>query len=803
MESNKDVALTAAAQRVTEKESALYAALQLEQAPAYAMPDGPLPMSHFSDDTFELFVGDVLSEVKGSPDWDWYDTVHRFSGGADGGRDVMLHAAGHCTGTVQCKKYISHVDLTMVLVEITKYFLHATFDASLISAGVPHFRWYLAASEGTTGPATIFLSGAGVEHITLYRDQIADAAVKARDKNAYLRNRPELTSLDGSGLCDLIWDRLCTSYFGFLRRAELNRLVQMLPSVKSRYYRLQPIVTGDMSAVMERLNHIAGLLHRKPNDETDARGIVTSYFPHTLLSGDALNIALLPACGQDSLTVLGHLLREKCEDACGSEPVIIVTSANAFTPDQFGDIQELMASTTHPAILVAGCGKVNGRILNEWKEDSTLLFPDEDWKAAGMKQYQAGWCWVRLSDERAWCHVLIENVPADPSCGQGAQHLCLIFRDAHFWPVLGQDYFCGWAPTRGLLRRLFVTVEEQGEKRRHIIALCASDGARSAEVRSAVSNAHNLSTRARICLLMCHSGRANYGPDMRSMCGVFPATDSSCEMLATRTFIPDGAVLRSSTTLLALMTLRWMDESSEIGAVNLFCLKDHRLEDDFPALMTELLNTVNRFSLMMPPGVIARANRELSQQYATDKGMSARLFIHHCLRQLARYSVANPNDIPLHELCIGKLAELNSYLRQHHNVHWQTENQLSGTLKWQAPNSAAMHIIALEDPRKTSRQFQAQIADWMSEPGEHPCLHVLASGWGSIEEGLVDPAVIPRSNLTVVAPPTDPQGRDAAECNASRKASLSALSALDDLFLTNAGINEIDGLLLRMRNMTQ
>jgi len=803
MENNQDVGLIAVTQGVTAKEGALYATLAQEKAPAYAMPDGPLPMNHFSDDIFELFVGDILQGIKGSSNWDWYDTVYRFSGGADGGRDVMLHANGLCTGTVQCKKYISNVDLPTVLVEITKYFLHATFNPSLISAATQHFRWFLAVSEGTTGPATDFLAGAGVDHLTAYRDRIAEAAVKARDKNAYLKDRPELALLDGAALCALIWDRLCSSHFGFFRRAELSSLIQTLPEIKSRYYQLQTVVTGDMSAIMDRLNQISGLLHRVPNDEADARGIVTSYIPHTLLSGDTLNIALLPASGQDSLTVLGHLLREKCDDAYGSEPVVIVTGANAFTPDQFNDIQNLIASTTHPLVLVAGCGKVSGRVLNEWKDEGALLFPDEKWKAAGMKQYQAGWCWVRLSNDSAWCHVLIENVPADPTYGQGAQHLCLVFKDAHFWPVMGQDYFCGWAPTRGLLRRLYVTLEEEREKRRHVIALCASEGAGPAEVRTAVSNAHTLNARARICLLMCHPDSANYGPDMRSMCGVFPATDSSYEMLATRKFIPDGAVLRSSKTLLALMTLRWMDESSEIGAVNLFCLRDNCLEDDFPALMTELLNTVNRFSQDMPPGVIARANLELSQQYLSDKGMSARLFIHHCLRQLARYSLANPDDISLHESCIGKLAELNSYLRQHHHVQWQTENQLSGTLIWQDPHSAAMHIIALDDPRKASRQFQAQIADWISEPGEHPFLHVMASGWGSIENGLVDPAAIPRSNVSAVAPLPDPQGRDVAECNGSRKASLSALSELDDLFLKNAGLHEIDAFLLRMRNMTQ
>lgn len=803
MESNKHVSLTAVAQEVSEKEKALYAALSQEKAPAYAMPDGPLPMSHFSDDTFELFVGDILWGLKGIPDWNWYDTVYRFSAGADGGRDVMLHANGHCTGTVQCKKYSSSVDLTMVLVEITKYYLHATFNPSLMSAATPQFRWFIAVSEVTNGPATDFLAGAGAEHLNPYRDKIAAAAVKARDKYGYLKNNAELSKLDGAALCDLIWERLCTSRFGFLRRAELSRLVQTLPEVKSIYYHLQPVITGDISKVMERLNHISGLLQRAPNDETDARGIVTSYFPHTLLSGDSLNIALLPAGVQDSLTVLSHLIRDKCEDAWGTEPVVIITSANAFRPEQFDDIQQLIESTSHPIVLVAGCGQVNGRLLNEWKEEGKLLFPDEVWKAAGMKDYQAGWCWVRLSDDHAWCHVLIENVPIDPACGQGAQHLCLVFRDSQFWPVLGNDYFCGWEPTRGLLRRLFITQEEERDERRHIIALCASEGVGSVKIRSAVSNTYTLSARARICLLMCHPTGANYGPGMRSMSGIFPATDSSYEMLATRSFVPDGLVLRSATTILAMMTLRWLKESSEIGAVNLFCLNGNRLEDDLPALMTELLNTVNGFSPMMPPGVIARAYREFQQQYVTDKGLSARLFIHHCLRQLAHYSDANPDDITLNESCIGKLAELNSYLKQHHHVHWQTENQLSGTLKWQEPQSGAMHIIALDEPRTSSRQFQAQIADWISEPGEHPCLHVLASGWGSIEEGLVDPATIPRSNFTAVAPQSNQHRRDAAECNGSRRASLSALRELEDLFLNNAGLNAIDAFLLRMRNMTK
>lgn len=800
----KDTASPVTRPETEEKETALYSALEKEKAPAYAMPDGPLPMSHFSDDTFELFIGDILYGIRGRTNWDWYDTVYRFSGSADGGRDVMLHEEGLCTGTVQCKKFNSNVDLPTVLVEIAKYFLHATFNTSLISPRVECFRWYLAASEGTTSPATVFLAGEGKSHLDGYRDQLARAAVKARDNNAYLKSRTELATLGGTELCDLIWERLCSSRFGFLRRSELSSFVQTLPDVKQRYYKLQSVVTGDMTEVMERLEKIVGLLHRVPHDEEEARGITTSFIPHTLFRGDSLNLALLPACDEDSLPILARLLKDKCEEACGSEPVIIVTGANAFRPEQFDDVEALINTTTHPVVIVAGCGRVRGKTLNQWKEDSVLLFPDQAWKASIFKQYHAGWCWVRLSSDSTQCHIMIENVSADPSFGQGSHHLCLVFKDTHFWPALGHDFFCGWEPTRGLLRRLFLTMDEGGENRRHIVALCACDGSRSVDIRQSMSNTNMLSSLARICLLMCHPGSTNYGPGLRSMSGVFPGSDTSYEMLRTQTFIPDGVVLRSPGTVLAIMAVRWMKDSTQIGAVQAYCLKDNTLEDDFPALMTELLNVIGAYSERIPPGSIARASQEFSQQYLTDKGMSARLFVHHCLRQLAIFSESSPDDVMLSQntFHIAKLAELNSYLRQHHDVEWQTDSQRTGTLKWQDSHSP-VHFIALENPLMASRQFQAQIAEWIHEPGEHPYLHVLASGWGSIDEGAVNPSEFPRSDVSATPPSSDHRERDVAECNTSRKASLSALNELDNLFLKDADISQIDAFLLRMRTFTQ
>lgn len=804
MERQKDTARPVTGARNALKEAALYTTLEKDRAPAYAMPDGPLPMSHFSDDTFELFIGDILYGIKGRTNWDWYDTVYRFSGSADGGRDVMLHDKGLCAGTVQCKKFNSNVDLPTVLVEIAKYFLHATFNPSLISPEVECFRWYLAASEGTTGPATVFLAGAGESHLNDYRGQFATAAVKARDNNAYLNSRTELATLDGTELCALIWERLCSSRFGFLRRAELSSFVQTLPDIKQRYYKLQSVVTGDMAEVMERLEKIAGILHRVPHDEEDARGITTSFIPHTLLSGDSLNLALLPACDKDSLPVLARLLKDKCEEACGSEPVVIVTGANAFRPEQFDDIEALINTTTHPVVIVAGCGRVGGKILNQWKEDSALLFPDQAWKASALKQYQAGWCWVSLSSDSTQCHIMIENVPADSSCGQGSHHLCLVFRDTHFWPALGHDFFCGWEPTRGLLRRLFLSMDEVGENRRHIVALCACDRSRPADIRQSMSNTNMLSSLARICLLMCHPGSTDYGPDLRSMSGVFPGNDTSYEMLGTQTFIPDGVVLRSPATVLAIIAVRWMKDSTQIGAVQLYCLKDNMLEDDLPALMTELINVVGSYSNKFPPGCIARASQEFSQQYLADKGMSARLFVHHCLRQLAVFSDSSPDDVTLsHNMFrIAKLAELNSYLRKHHGVEWQIDSQRTGTLKWHDSNSS-VHFIALDNPQMASRQFQAQIAEWIHEPGEHPYLHVLASGWGSIDEGAVNPFEFPRSDVSATPSSSDNRERDAAECITSRKASLSALNELDNLFLKDADISQIDAFLLRMRTFTQ
>lgn len=770
------------------------------KAPCYETYGKLLPMNHFSDDVFELFVSDVLIGMQGKDKWSWYEDVHRFNGGSDGGRDVMLHKDGVCVGAVQCKKFNSPVTLTMVLQELTKYFLHATFNTTMHPGGSGTFHWYLAASEGVSSKGLEFLLSWGETHLEKYRKELNDAAEAVRNKYNYLKTRSELAKLTGEQLCNLIWQRLINIRLGVMRNIELSKYANDLPEILTTYYHLRPIVTGDFTEIlaeMRKMIHIAQPCSAE-DDYHAATDIVPVYIPHSLLNGDTVNLTLLSAHKVNALIALEKLLVTQCQMSFTRNPVVIIAGATSFKPLEYTAIWSLLQKTTHPVILVAGCGKVTGEQLKEWRDNENLIIAEDDHALLPKKVYQAGWCWTRLTPESIQCRALIGNVSSDSDCHFGSKQLCLIFKDAHFWPALGHDFFCGWEPARSLLRKLFMFTNEQNKSLRQVVALCADKPSPPAEIDSAIMNCKFLNDRGKLFLVLCHEGSVDYGPSRRSMSGVFPGKNPSSALMPIKDLVPRGVILRSPRTDLALMTLNLLTHEADVGSVELYHLSQNTLVEDEPAFVTELLHILNQNQHIIPTGVMPLAIDTLRRQYLVDKGYSAALLAHHSLEHLKPYHDVDPDCLALSSEKIAILAELSSFLSHDKTLEWQTEVNQAGTLRWGEPHKP-IHIVALENMSTGYHTIANQIADWLREPGEHPCLHVLARARGGFSESTINPDDYPRANVAMLATPHEE--RDAAECMVTRKASIGELNELDSLYLQKAWLLEIHAFLLKIRRM--
>lgn len=783
-----------------EEREALITALCQEiarsKAPLLTLYGGQYPMAHFSDDLFELFVGDICSELKGQEEWDWYDSVRRFSGGADAGRDVILHMDGKCVGTIQCKKYNKPVQLNLVLEELTKYLLYGQVKTGMLPPSGQEFRWYLAVSESTGGTATDFLVGAGEAHMKAYRSELEIAVLKARDGSVFLKKHPTFEKLNASELCDLIWPRLVDSRPGLLRRSELSALVRKLPGVARTYYEFQKIITGDISELLEPLKQFLQNASCSPEQLVETQNVLSTYIPGKLLEGENLNVVMIPEC-TDTLSLLHNVMKTVRARQFGSAPTVIISSASSFHPDDYEEINNIISTSKGQVILVAGCGKISGEKLNEWRESGEILFPCQEWDPAPVQEYQAGWCWIKESSNETACHLLLENVPTEHADGQGTHHHCLIFEDACFWPVIGADFFCSVSSSKSMLSRLAMSVEETSTViTKHVIAVCASRCVEDEKIKRTLAHFEVLRERTDLAFLCCHPSSTKYQNGLRTFCGAYPCTDSSHTLMSTRGIIESGVVIRSAQTAVASFSAHWDSPQLQLHRPGLFRVEGSELVSDYIPLFAELLSNVTLYESKDDSPYPNRATDKLRIQYLADRGSSSSLIIHHCMNKLKPYAPVLPDTVSLENTKLARHAGLNSYLSVHPELEWQTECNKSGTLKW-ASLTSVEHIVLLEDPDLSYRQIKAEVLLWAGEAGEHPKLRVLAKGRGQrMDHWIARPGEVHRVDITL---PDIPAENEITEIHVNRQAELHSLSALDDYYLEDADGSGLDKFVRSLR----
>ncbi|WP_455915243.1 ABC-three component system protein [Pantoea agglomerans] len=750
------------------------------KVPLLTLYGGQYPMAHFSDDIFELFVGDICSELKGLEDWDWYDSVRRFSGGADAGRDVILHMDGQCVGTIQCKKYNKPVQLNLVLEELTKYLLYGLVKPGMLPPYGQEFRWYLAVSESTGGTATDFLVGAGEAHMKRHRSELETAVLKARDGSVFLKTHSTFEKLNATELCDLIWQRLVDTRLGLLRRSELSTLVRMLPSVAGAYYEFQKVITGDISELLVPLKQFIQAGSCSPEQLSETQNVLSTYIPGKLLEGENLNVVMIPECN-DTLNLLQNAMKTVRVGQFGSAPTVIISSSDSFNPDDYKEINRILNTSKGQVILVAGCGKVSGEKLNWWRESGEILFPSPEWDPAPVQEYQAGWCWIKEQSGETTCHLLLENVPTDYSHGQGTHHHCFIFEDVCFWPVLGADFFCSVSASKAMLNRLAMSLEETGSAiRKHALAVCASQCVEDEKIKHALAHFEVLREKTDLAFLCCHPSSTKYKNGLRTFCGAYPCVDSSHMLMSTRGIVESGVVIRSAQTAVASFSAYWKSSTLQLLRPSLFRVEGGVLVSDYIPLFAELLSHVTLYESKDDSPYPNRAKDKLRIQYLADNGMSSSLIVHHCMNKLKPYAPVLPDTVSWDNTILARHAGLNSYLSSHSELEWQTECNKSGTLKWTFMTSVE-HIVLLEDPDLSYRQVKAEVLLWAAEAGEHPKLRVLAKGRGNrMDHWIARTGEVHRVDITL---PDYADENEITEIHINRQAELHSLSELDDFYL--------------------
>ncbi len=111
----------------------------------------PYPLNSLSDREFEILTYFLYQSMISQPN-SVFDKVTLMSGIGERGRDVILSLKGEDIGIIQCKKYKSNLDKTIVSKEIIKLVLFEIVEGNIIPEN-QNLNYYLAITSGLSNTA--------------------------------------------------------------------------------------------------------------------------------------------------------------------------------------------------------------------------------------------------------------------------------------------------------------------------------------------------------------------------------------------------------------------------------------------------------------------------------------------------------------------------------------------------------------------------------------------------------------------------------------------------------------------------
>lgn len=193
-----------------------------------------------ADADFELLLYAIYK--RRAPEPAWYDNVRLMITGADQGRDVWLTRDEGPVGLIQCKRVKSGFTLPDAVREVIKFLLNVVLEPELMPDATG-FRFTLALTADPAGTTTGFFEAPQVwleSHESELPDLVADVIRKYR----------AFSKLKVDEVIPFIGAAMKVLRYELLRPVDLDELLEDLPTVRQRFFKIQLVVSIEDARVM-------------------------------------------------------------------------------------------------------------------------------------------------------------------------------------------------------------------------------------------------------------------------------------------------------------------------------------------------------------------------------------------------------------------------------------------------------------------------------------------------------------------------------------------------------------------------
>lgn len=696
---------------------------------------GQLPFERMGDAQFELLVADVYRAEYESNAQNWYDTVSRLNDGADQGRDVVMYNDGIPTGVIQCKRLKKNLDLGTVIYEICKFFLYAHIRPKIAPHPGTSFKYYFAVADGVTTEAFEFLQASGQKRFDDNISSFEKECGKILKSAKTLHNHARLKDLSNKQLREIVWQWTALLDTKILKKDSLSSLVAKYTNVRNTYFKLDTDATAIIEVIKQYLSSQGGVFSE--DDEAYLQKIRTEYVNLEFCEGDRLNIGLIQ--GIELIPFLKDMLAKEggiFAQNFGNRPVVLTAGANAATPTQWGEINDLVKAYPYPLVFMVGCGEVSGSTLISWMKTDGMSWIDPSWYPASALKFKAGWCWVTdPANDIIDCYILVENEPKDTGFDRGNVSLRLAFKDVIIWPTLGNDFTNSIHRNNSQLRRIIASQAEDKRKRPNLV-MASQHISELTEVVKSLLDYHARRLISPMAVVAANSGcLQKCQMQLYSATGVFPAADSEHNTRASPPAMqPPSCVMRRSTSGGLTLTLTWDANLTLLRA------KGHRLQGG--AVMEDLSPAALEFHELFdryPPDSDYAETVKYEFAQLDNFVQSGGIKDVHSFAYQTKYGVTSEQVFTLEELTnsgkdVMKAVQALSYLKSHKSSAWITEPGIKGHLRFTDPNQGDYNVLAWANDEYRVRYMSNDLYRWARDTANHPQLVVFGNGVGKVKD---------------------------------------------------------------------
>lgn len=214
-----------------------------------------------SDADFELLL---YSIYKGhAPELPWYSNVRLMVTGADQGRDVWLTKDERPVGLIQCKKVKVGFTRPDTLREVIKFLLNVVLEPALMPAPAG-FRFILALASDPASTTTDFFDA---PHTWLAANEAELSGLVAD----VIKKYEAFSTLKIEAVLPGISTALKSLKYELLRPIDLDALLERIPAVRQRFFKVQLVVAvKDAEAMIEARFAAVGFVSKSTQTFTRA-----------------------------------------------------------------------------------------------------------------------------------------------------------------------------------------------------------------------------------------------------------------------------------------------------------------------------------------------------------------------------------------------------------------------------------------------------------------------------------------------------------------------------------------------------